>query len=385
MSDIKTISILGSTGSVGVSTLNVVRQHKDKFKVCGLAAGNNVETLAEQVREFSPTWVSTKTEEGSQRLRSLLPDFKGSILWGTSGAETVASAPEANVMLSAFVGAAGLRPTIAAAKAGKTIALANKETMVVAGALVSQIAKEAHAQILPVDSEHSAIFQAMVGTPKDQISRLVLTASGGPFFRNPEVDLSKVTVDQALAHPNWKMGSKITIDSATMMNKGLEIIEARWLFDFPTDQIDVVVHPQSIIHSMVEFLDGSVLAQLGPPDMCGPIAYALSYPNRLPNIMKSLDFGKLRNLEFFEPDHRRFPSPNLARQALSMGETFPAVLNGANEVTVEAFLAGKIGFLDIAGINEKVLSSYHQQSHGDLENYIEADGWGRKKAKELIR
>src|SRR5580765_5203129 len=324
------ISVLGSTGSIGTSTLEVIRKNPERFKVVGLSGGDNVSLLAEQVKEFGPKWVSTKTEQGKENLQSLIGKKSIQILFGTEGAEKVASAEEAETVITGIVGAAGLKPTLAAAKAGKTIGLANKETMVVAGALVSQVVKESKATILPVDSEHSAIFQSLAGSPMESVHKLILTASGGPFFKKPEIDLNKVTVDEALSHPNWKMGPKITVDSATMMNKGLEIIEARWLFGLPEKQIDVIVHPQSVIHSMVEFVDGSVLAQLAVPDMKGPISYALAYPDRLSRVMDFVDFAKLRTFEFFEPDHLRFPCVELARQAIQMGETFPAVLNGSN-------------------------------------------------------
>lgn len=381
----RSIIILGSTGSIGESALEVVRRHPDRFKVLGLVAGDNVEKLAQQAAEFHPTHIATRTAEGASKLRTLMGNgSRVSFLSGAEGAEKVASLPDAPIVVSAIVGAAGLRPTLAAARAGKVIALANKEAMVVAGALVSQVVREHRATLLPVDSEHSAIFQSLAGSPTSNVRRLILTASGGPFYRKPELDLETVTREEALNHPNWKMGAKITIDSATMMNKGLEIIEARWLFGLPAAQIDVVIHPQSIIHSMVEYIDGSVLAQLGVPDMKGPIAYALSYPDRLDNIMPPPDFTSLRELNFFKPDNNRFPAVNLARKALDSGETFPAVLNGSNEITVEAFLKDRIRFTDISRINEKVLTSYRQGRHGDLEDYIEADQWGRRKAMELI-
>ncbi len=381
----RNLVILGSTGSIGTNTLELVSRHPDRFRVVGLVGGDKIDLLAEQVRIFRPLRVATRTEKGLAELQSKLDDIPGvSFSFGTKGAEEIASMPEARTVVSAIVGAAGLKPTLAAARAGKTIALANKETMVVAGALVSQIVREHGATLLPVDSEHSAIFQSLAGSPSTHVRRLLLTASGGPFFKKPETDLSKVTPDEALKHPNWKMGPKITIESATMMNKGLEIIEARWLFDLSAEKIDGLIHPQSVIHSMVEYVDGSVLAQLGVPDMKGPIAYALVYPDRLTNVMNFLNFSSLKELQFFEPDHERFPSIRIAREALERGETYPAVLNGANEITVAAFLGRKIGFLDISKINRRVFSSYRQQACGALEDFIEADGWGRTEAQKLL-
>ncbi|HLG20110.1 MAG TPA: 1-deoxy-D-xylulose-5-phosphate reductoisomerase [Bdellovibrionota bacterium] len=383
--DTRSVAILGSTGSVGTSTLKVVQRYRDRFRVSGLAGGDNIELLAEQIRTISPVVASTKTEEGLNRLKKLLGRRSETRLeYGTEGAEAVATCPGTDVLISAIVGAAGLRPTLAAARKGMTIGLANKEAMVVAGALVSRTVQESGARFLPVDSEHNAIFQALGGAPRESVRKLILTASGGPFFRQPELDLSSVKPAQALAHPNWKMGSKITIDSATMMNKGLEIIEAHWLFGLSSDRIDVVVHPQSVIHSMVEFIDGSIIAQLGVPDMCGPIAYAMAYPNRLDGVMESLNLTRTRELTFFEPDNERFPSMDLAREALQKGETYPAALNGANEVTVQAFLDEKIRFTDIARINREVLLSYRQTSSKTLEDFISADTWGRQKASDLI-
>jgi 1-deoxy-D-xylulose-5-phosphate reductoisomerase len=379
--DRRSIVILGSTGSIGTSTLDVVSRYPDRFSVLGLAGGDNLGKLADQIRTHRPRFAATRTEEGMQELRANLgARCETQLLAGVEGAQRLACLDEADVVVSAVVGAAGLRPTLKAVEAGKTVALANKESMVVAGALVRRTAERSGARILPVDSEHSAIFQILQGSRKEFVRRLLLTASGGPFFRQPDRDLSGVSPQEALEHPNWEMGDKITIDSATMMNKGLEIIEARWLFGFPPERIDVVVHPQSIVHSMVEFVDGSVLAQLSVPDMRGPIAHALAYPERLEEAMPGLDLAKIGRLEFFEPDHRRFPSVRLAVEALRMGETYPAVLNGANEVTVRAFLDGRIGFTDIPRINRTVLQAYRQRSCECLEDFLEADAWGRREA-----
>ncbi len=381
----RSIVILGSTGSIGVNTFRVVDQYPNQLRVTGLVGGDNIDLLAKQVNTYRPELVSTKTVEGANRLKELLgKNCKTEIGHGVEGAEEVARKATGDIVLSAIVGSAGLRPTLAAIRAQKTIALANKETMVVAGALVRREAEEHQVTILPVDSEHNAIFQALAGAKTESVRRLILTASGGPFFKKPDLDLSNVTVEEALAHPNWKMGEKITIDSATMMNKGLEIIEARWLFGFPTSQIDVVVHPQSVIHSMVEYVDGSILAQMGVPDMRGPIAYALTYPERLAEVTERLSLSKIRELTFFDPDSKRFPSVNLARKALESGETHPAVLNGSNEVTVQAFLDRKIRFTEIAQLNEDVLTSYKEQAHASLDDFLAADQWGRKEAEKRI-
>ncbi len=379
------IAILGSTGSIGQSAIKVLKQYPDRFDLVALSGGENIKLLADQIRTFRPALVSTRTESGVDQLRKELGDSSTSLVWGVDGAMKVASHPEVETVLSAIVGAAGLPPTLAAVKEGKTVALANKESLVVAGALVSRTAAETGARLLPVDSEHNAIFQALAGAPAAQVRRLILTASGGPFFLDPERDLTEVQPEDALRHPNWSMGEKITIDSATMMNKGLEIIEAHWLFGFAPTQIDAVVHPQSIVHSMVEFVDGSVVAQMGVPDMRGPIGFALAFPDRLDGTVARLDFAKLRELTFFEPDHERFPAIGLARKALESGETAPAVLNGANEVTVQAYLAKKIGFLDISRINGEVLAHYQPTPASSLEDYLAADRWGREKAETFIQ
>ena len=380
------LSILGSTGSIGTSTLKVVEQFPDKFKVLGLAAGNNIDVLCKQIEKFSPEVVSVGSEEAFQRLQDR-PESKKitKIFFGTEGAQQVARIPETTMVMSAIVGSAGLLPTLSAIQSGKTIALANKESMVVAGAYVSKMAKKYGADILPVDSEHSAIFQALGKSKMEDVRRLILTASGGPFFSKKEINLAEVTKEQALKHPNWSMGNKITIDSATLMNKGLEVIEAKWLFDVPLSKIDVVVHPQSIVHSMVEFSDGSILAQLGDHDMVGPIAYALGYPERLRDALPSLSMDKMQRLDFFKPDHERFPAIRLAQESLEMGETYPAVLNGSNEATVEGFLQDQIGFADIVSINHRVLHSYEEKSSSSLEDFIEADHWGRAEAQKLIQ
>lgn len=379
------ISILGSTGSVGTSTLKVVDEFKDQFEVLGLAASTNMEVLSEQIKKFSPKVVSIKSENELAVLKTKLGNTKlPEVYFGVEGAKQVATISEVQTVMSSIVGSAGLLPTIAAIEAKKNIGLANKESMVVAGAYVSKKAQDNKVTILPVDSEHSAIFQSLAGAPMKQVRRLILTASGGPFYLKKDLDLSTVKKEQALKHPNWSMGNKITIDSATLMNKGLEVIEAKWLFDTPISKIDVVIHPQSIVHSMVEYVDGSIIAQLGDHDMVGPIAYAMGYPERLNGVLPSLSLEKMQNLNFYQPDHERFPAIQLARSSIEMGETFPAVLNGANEATVDAFLHDRISFTDIIDINKRVLHSYQQTSASSLEDFLSADQWGRKEAQNWI-
>ena len=380
------ISILGSTGSVGTSTLKVVSEFKDQFEVVGLAAGSNLDVLADQVKKFQPKAVSIKSETDLTSLKFKLGGTKmPEVYFGVEGAKQIATLSEVTTVMSSIVGSAGLLPTIAAIEAKKNIGLANKESMVVAGAYVSKKAHDNNVKILPVDSEHSAIFQSLAGAPMKEVRRLILTASGGPFYLKKDLDLSTVKKEQALKHPNWSMGNKITIDSATLMNKGLEVIEAKWLFDTPISKIDVVIHPQSIVHSMVEYVDGSIIAQLGDHDMVGPIAYALGYPNRFNGVLPSLSLEKMQNLQFYKPDHERFPAILLARESLEMGETFPAVLNGANEATVDAFLHDQISFTDIIDINKRVLHSYKQTASSSLEDYLAADQWGRKEAQNWIQ
>ncbi|ASQ89617.1 1-deoxy-D-xylulose-5-phosphate reductoisomerase [Prosthecochloris sp. GSB1] len=379
----KSLSILGSTGSIGVSTLDVVRQHPERFKVTGLAEGHDVNLLASQIREFRPAVVSVRDEESAGRLQALLGPEKPEILWGLNGAAAVGAADGADMVVSAIVGAAGLKPTISAIRAGKDIALANKETLVVAGQLVTDLVREHKVKLLPVDSEHSAIFQSLAGHRPQDIERIILTASGGPFRNTPTAELKKVGPEQALKHPQWDMGAKITIDSATLMNKGLEVIEAHWLFDMPAEKIGVVVHPQSIIHSMVEYVDGCVMAQLGAPDMRAPIAYAIAWPERCESGIKKLALTEIATLTFEEPDMDRFPALRLAFDALKAGQTCPAVLNAANEIAVAAFLEKKIGFTDIPAIVDKTLQAHAPFTPSGLDEYLEADRWAREKAREM--
>ena len=381
----KNLSLLGSTGSIGVNVLNIVRQFPDRFQISGLAAGRNIRLLGDQVLEFKPQLISVQDEEHAEKLSALLPsEYRDKIVYGTDGNVAVAAADDADMTICAVVGAAGFLPTIGAMEAGKEIGLANKETLVVAGKLVMQKVREHQVQLLPIDSEHSAIFQALEAGRKEDVSQLILTASGGPFLHTPKQDLLKVTCDEALNHPNWSMGKKISIDSATMMNKGLEVIEARWLFDMEPKEISVIVHPQSIVHSLVEYQDGSVLAQLGIPDMKIPIAYALSYPERIPLGLKPLNLWQCCDLEFYEPDFDRFPALRLASEALIRGGVSCAVLNAANEEAVAAFLDMKISFPQIALIVEQTMSQIEGPGNPDLQELIAADGEARKLARSLI-
>jgi 1-deoxy-D-xylulose-5-phosphate reductoisomerase len=381
---VKRIVILGSTGSIGRNALWVAEQFPDRFQVVGLGAGKNIDLLVEQVRRVRPRTVAVLTEELAQHLRRRLQPGT-EVLAGLKGYQELACLPEGDLVLSAMVGAAGLIPTLAAIRGGKHVALANKETLVMAGALVTGEVRRQQVTLLPVDSEHSAIFQALAGHRREDLKRIVLTASGGPFLHATREELQEVTPAQALAHPNWRMGAKVTVDSATLMNKGLEVMEARWLFDLDVSQIAVVVHPQSIVHSLVEYVDGSVLAQLGIPDMRVPIAYALSYPERLPLDLPPLDLLAVQTLAFLEPDLARFPCLSFAFAACRAGGTMPAVLNAANEVAVEAFLAGRIPFLAIARVVEETLERHRPNlAPSRVEVILEADRWARAEAGNVI-
>lgn len=381
---VKQLAVLGSTGSIGVTTLDLVARFPERFAVVSLAAGRNVERLADQVRRFHPRLVATADGDAAAALRAAVPEFDGTILAGLEGIEQVAVAPEAQLVISALVGALGLHPTLRAIAAGKDVALANKEVLVVAGELVQEAARRARVNVFPLDSEHNAIYQAMHGHRRSDVRRIILTASGGPFLRTPREELRTVTTAQALKHPIWKMGSKITIDSSTLMNKGLEVIEAHWLFGLAPEQIDVVIHPQSIVHSMVEYVDGSVLAQLGIPDMSIPISYILAYPERLAlTHLPSLDLVQAGHLDFVAPDLERFPCLGLAYRALRLKGTAPAVLNAANEVLVDAFLNGRIGYLDIPRIAHAVLERHELVAHPVLDELLAADTWARRAAGEL--
>ncbi len=380
----KNISILGSTGSIGQSTLAVVEQFPERFKVVALAAGNNIELLEKQARQFKPAVVAVVSEESAARLKKRCIDLKVRIVSGVEGMIEVAATEEADLMISAIVGTAGLVPTWAAIRAGKDIALANKEALVTAGELVMAEVRANGVSLFPVDSEHSAIFQCLQAGVNKDIRRLILTASGGPFRGFSKKDLAKATLAQALNHPNWSMGRKITIDSATLMNKGLEVIEARWLFDIAPEKISVLVHPQSIVHSMVEYHDGAVVAQLGMPDMKGPISYALSYPERLPDVSPALDLAAVGALTFEEPDRSRFPCLEYAYVALRAGGTMPAVLSAANEVGVKYFLEEKIGYSDIARVIKTAMDAHTPSPVKSIEDALKADLWARQEAEKII-
>jgi 1-deoxy-D-xylulose-5-phosphate reductoisomerase len=380
----KRLGILGSTGSIGVSTLEIVAAHPDQYRIVSLSAGNNLPRLKEQIRRFKPQLVLVLCPEAAARLRDDLGEDGPRVYSGVEGLMACASHEQVDMVVTAVVGAAGLIPTMAAIEAGKDIALANKETLVTAGPLVMAAVARKGVRLYPVDSEHSAIFQSLEGHQKGDVRRLILTASGGPFRDRSVADMEQVKLADALAHPNWNMGRKITIDSATMMNKGLEVIEARWLFDLPGEQIAVHIHPQSIVHSMVEYVDGAVMAQLGIPDMKTPIAYALSYPDRLPLDQPPLDLCALQTLSFAEPDLDKFPCLALAYRALATGGTAPAVLNAANEVAVDAFLHEQIAFLDIATIINEVLDRHVPTALDHIDDALRADLWGRQEARRMI-
>ena len=379
----KQIAILGSTGSIGVSTLEIAAAHPDMFRVIALSAGRNLELFARQIRQFNPAVAAVADKADITRLKELLPGHPVEITGGVEGLCAAATASGVEMVVAAIVGAAGLVPTAAAIRAGKDIALANKEILVTAGHLFMDLVAQYKVRLYPVDSEHSAVFQSIEGHRSDDIVRIILTASGGPFRETPLEKLREVTIQDALNHPNWSMGRKITIDSATMMNKGLEVIEARWLFDAPAEKISVNIHPQSIIHSMVEYIDGCVIAQLGTPDMKAPIAYALSYPQRVSTGVPPLDLTELAGLTFFKPDLERFPCLGLAYRALAEGESMPAVMNAANEVAVEAFLAGRISYLQIARLIETTMDAHRAHALASIYEVLEADQWGRRTATEL--
>lgn len=376
----KKVFILGSTGSIGVSTLDVIRLHKSSFEVVGLTANKNAKLLLAQVHEFNPKFVVIKDEQLAKSIKDSLPK-ETIFLIGESGLITATREAEYDILLSALVGFAGLKPTIEGIKKGKRIALANKETLVVAGEIITQLVKQYNAELIPVDSEHSAIFQCLVGEKEKEVEKLILTASGGPFFTKTKDELNHVTVAQALKHPNWDMGSKVTIDSATMMNKGLEMIEAHWLFNLPASKIDVTIHPQSIIHSMVEFIDGSIKAQLSKPDMRLPIQYALTFPNRMQNSFTSTKLTEIESLTFHKPDFTKFECLKLAFDVLEIGGTAPAVLNAANEIAVEKFLKEEIAFVEIPKMIKKALNSIENKSNPDLETIIEYDSLTRNYLK----
>jgi 1-deoxy-D-xylulose-5-phosphate reductoisomerase len=371
---IKKLVILGSTGSIGQQTLDIVRTHPDKFKILGLAAGDNLGLLGKQIQEFKPELVYHQNHQTNL-------DIKDGCL---ATMEEMASDPQVDIVVIAVSGKTGLNPALAAIKANKMIALSNKEPLVMAGEIILEEMKKSNGWILPVDSEHSAIWQCISGESQKP-ARIILTASGGPFLRYTPEQLAKVSAEQALKHPSWKMGKKITIDSATLMNKGLEVIEAHWLFDMPYDKIDILIHPQSIVHSMVELADGSIKAQLSYPDMRFPIQFALSYPDRIPNPnLPKLDWSKAGKLIFEPPDYDIFPCLKLAIAAGKQGGTYPTVLCGADEIAVDLFLKGKIGFVDIASLIEQVLEKHQNKTGPSLEDILAADDWAREQVQKLV-
>jgi len=378
----RNIAILGSTGSIGRNSLVVLGELPEQFRVTYLTTNVNIDLLEDQISRFHPRGVVVLDEQQAQRLRQRVSNVE--VLSGVKGLLEVVRRDDVDIVLNALVGFAGLKPTVEAIQHRKQIALANKETLVVAGAIVTALAKEYNVRILPIDSEHSAIFQCLVGEDRTQLKRIILTASGGPFLNTPIEKFHGITVEEALKHPNWKMGNKITIDSATLMNKGLEVIEAYWLFGIPTENIDVVIHPQSIIHSMVEFIDGSIKAQIGLPDMKIPIQYALTYPERMPLNVPHVNFPKLHAMTFFEPDRTKFRCLQLAYDALSIGGTAPAVMNAANEIAVQAFLERKISFDTIPQLIEQAMAAQANHRTLEIENTIEADIATRKFVRTLV-
>lgn len=380
----KQIAILGSTGSIGTQALEVISEHPDRFEVYALTANNRVDLLVEQVHKYMPEVVAIANERKYPELKEALEDLPVKVWAGSEAIAQVVQAGPIDVVLTAMVGYAGLRPTIQAIRAGKAIALANKETLVVAGELITQLANEYRVPILPVDSEHSAIFQCLAGEWNNPVEKILLTASGGPFRTKPAGELATVTKTQALKHPNWNMGAKVTIDSASMMNKGFEMIEAKWLFGLRPEQIQVVVHPQSVVHSMVQFEDGSVKAQLGIPSMKLPIAYALSYPERLKSTLPRLDFGQYAHLSFEEPDMNRFRNLAFAYEAIRQGGNMPCILNAANEVVVAAFLEERIGFLQMSDVIEKTMQKVAFIRKPSYEDYVATDAEAREIAARLF-
>ena len=380
----KSIIILGSTGSIGNNTLDIVRRFPEEFRVVGLTAGSNIDKLEAQIRQFKPQAVAVSTESSAALLRNRCTDLPVEIMAGEEGITQVASVLDAELVISAIVGAAGLVPTLSAIRTGKHIALANKEPMVMAGKLMQDEARKHGVRIFPVDSEHSAIFQSLEGHRIEDVRRVILTASGGALWTVPQEQLMHVTPERALQHPNWKMGSKITIDSATLMNKGLEVVEARWLFNIPESNIDVLVHRESIIHSLVEYSDRSMIAQLGLPDMRTPISYAMRYPARMTLDLPSLDLTEIGQLTFCKPDHDRFPCLNLGYESLRIGGTMPAAMNAANEIAVEAFLNHGLGFGEIHQVIRSTMEAHAQQEITCLDDALESDRWAREKAESLV-
>ncbi len=377
-------AILGSTGSIGVNALRVIQANPEKYQVTALAAGKNIRLLLEQIKRFRPLAVAVMEETAANELKTQLTNSsRPEIFFGTEGFIRLATMTEVDTIISAMAGAAGLLPTYSGIKAGRNIALANKETMVMAGSLVMAEARKHGVSILPIDSEHSAILQSLQGHPREDLRRVILTASGGPFRDLSLEEMSKVTPAQALNHPNWNMGPKVSIDSSTMMNKGLEAIEAKWLFDLKMDQISILIHSQSIVHSMVEYKDGSIISQMGVPDMIIPISFALSFPHHLKTRVPPLELEKIGILSFEKPDMKRFRCLDLALKAAEIGGSMPTVLNGANEIAVESFLKGNIGFLDIPDLIEKTMASHENHPIDSIETVMEVDRWARDMARSI--
>jgi 1-deoxy-D-xylulose-5-phosphate reductoisomerase len=379
---VKNVVVLGSTGSIGTSTMKVAADLPDRIRIVGLAAGNNVELLLEQIRKFEPAYVCISDPAKARQLSNIL-GHTPQVCCGADGLVKLATLPDADIVLIAIVGTAGLQPALAAIRAGKDIAVASKEILVMAGEIVMNEARRHGVRVLAVDSEHSAIFQCLDGKPPESVRRLWLTASGGPFRQTPKPEFASITVERALKHPSWVMGRKITIDSSTLFNKGLEMIEARWLFHIEMDRVAVVVHPQSVVHSMVEFVDGSMLAQLSTPDMCLPIQYALTYPERAPSERVQTNLAALGTLSFEEPDPDRFPALTLARRAGNIGGTLPAVFNAANEVAVDAFVNHRITFPQIPETVQHTMDAHQVLEHPSLGQVLQADAWAREHAAKL--
>lgn len=380
----KRIALLGSTGSIGTNTLEIISRYKERYEVVALAAGSNFTLLQQQIREFQPQLVSIRETDHLAGLREEVKPFHGEVVTGMEGLLQAARYEQADMVVIAISGAAGLLPTYEAVLAGKSIALANKEALIMAGEIIMDRAKAMGIQILPIDSEHSAIFQCILGQNQKEIKRLILTASGGPFLFTPKEEFCRITYQQALHHPTWCMGEKISLDSATLMNKALEVIEARWLFAFPVENIEVVIHPESIIHSMVEYQDGNILALLAIPDMRLPILYALSYPERLPLDLPPLDLPRLGTLSFHSPDTQKFPCLRLGYQAARQGGTMPAVMNAANEIALSAFKQGRISFCDIPKTIEKTLDCHQSVPLREISDALWADRWARQQASDII-
>jgi 1-deoxy-D-xylulose-5-phosphate reductoisomerase len=378
------IAVLGSTGSIGRNTLEIVDFLSDRFNVIGLAAGRNLELLSSQIKKYRPEIVSLERECDADFLKAQDLSDSVQILYGQKGTEEIARFRDADIIVAAITGISGLRSTIAAVKSGKKVALANKESMVVAGPLIQKLAKNSGAQIYPVDSEHSGVFQCLAKEDKKNVKRVILTASGGPFFQSTKEEMDNSTIEDALNHPRWEMGRKVTIDSATMMNKGLELIEARWLFDLQPDQLDVLIHPQSIVHSLVEMCDGSVIAQLSQTDMKIPIQYALTYPEREEAPLPPLNLSQIKSLEFYEVDTEKFPMILLAREALEEGDSAPVALNAANEVTVNAFLKKKIAFSDIFYVISTIMRDHKKKLVDNLDDILSVDRETKQQTRNLL-